>query len=261
MKTALITGASSGIGLELAKIFAAKGYNLVLTARSEKKLLELCRDIRADVREDTKITVLPLDLSLPDAPDELFAATEEKGIRVHTLVNNAGYGDFGEFHQADWAKTAGMIALNITALTHLSRLYAPGMVTERSGAILNVASTAAFQPGPLMAVYYATKAYVLSFSQAIANELKDCGVTVTALCPGPTESGFQQGAAMEDSKLVKGKKMPTAQEVAEYGFRAVQKGKTVAVHGMQNYLLAQSTRLMPRKFITNVVRKMQEPQH
>jgi uncharacterized protein len=151
-----------------------------------------------------------------------------------------------------------MINLNITALTQLTKLFLKDMVERRSGKVLNVASTAAFQPGPTMAVYYATKAYVLHFSEAIANEVKPFGVTVTALCPGATESGFQAAAAMEDSKLVKGRKLPAAKEVAQYGYNAMMKGKTVAIHGFVNYILANSVRFMPRNVVTKVTRFIQD---
>ncbi len=259
MKTALITGASSGIGIEFARVFAKNGYNLVVAARSEGKLNALARELETAHR--VTVSVLPVDLSKPEAPEQVFAFTEKQGLTVDVLVNNAGFADFGEFYQADWAKNAEMIDLNVRTLTHLTHLFLPGMVARKSGRVLNVASTAAFQPGPLMSVYYATKAYVLSFSEAIANELKGSGVTVTALCPGATESGFQAKAAMEDSKLVKGKKLPTSQEVAEFGYEALLAGKTVAVHGTFNYLQSLAPRFLPRNFVTQLVRNTQARSH
>jgi short-subunit dehydrogenase len=153
------------------------------------------------------------------------------------LINNAGFGDFGMFLETDWNKEAQMIQLNITALTQLTKLYLKEMVKRGSGKIMNVASTAAFQSGPTMAVYYATKAYVLSFSEAIDNEVRDKGVTVTALCPGATESGFQAAAAMEESNLVKGRKLPTSKEVAEYGYESMMKGRTVAIDGFMKKII------------------------
>ncbi len=255
-KTALITGASSGIGLEFAKMMAQDGVNLVLVARSETKLAELAAYIRNSY--GIKVDILVKDLSRPEAPAEVFQYTKSKGLEVDYLVNNAGFGDFGFFWETDWDKSVQMIQLNMTALTSLCHLYLPEMVKRKSGRILNVASTAAFQPGPTMAVYYATKAYVLHFSEAIANELEGTGVTVTTLCPGPTESNFQQAAAMEESKLVKGKKMPSSAQVAAYGYQAMLKGKTVAIHGLSNYLLANSVRFTPRSWVVKLVRSMQD---
>ena len=174
------------------------------------------------------------------------------------LVNNAGFGDFGEFADASPERLDQMIELNVGSLTRLSRTYLPAMLERGSGHVLNVASTAAFQPGPLMAVYYATKAYVLSFSEALAEETRGTGVTVTALCPGPTASGFQAGAAMEQSRLVHGRKLPTAASVAAYGVKAMQRGDVVAVPGFGNKVLAASVRFSPRPVIRRMVHKMQE---
>jgi short-subunit dehydrogenase len=228
MATALITGASNGIGLELAKVHASKGDNLVLVARNKSKLDEL----KKELEKQYKITVYTIgkDLSAQNAAQEVYEETTKQNIQVDYLINNAGFGDFGMFVETDWNKELQMINLNITTLTQFTKLYLQDMVKHRSGKIMNVASTAAFQSGPTMAVYYATKAYVLSFSEAIDNEVSDKGVTVTTLCPGATESGFQAAAAMEESNLVKGKKLPTSKEVAEYGYNAMMKGKTVAIH-------------------------------
>jgi short-subunit dehydrogenase len=174
------------------------------------------------------------------------------------LVNNAGFTVFGKFAENSLAEELNMMQLNMTALVVLSKLYLPGMIAAESGKIMNVASTAAFQPGPLMAIYYATKAFVLSFSEAIANELEGTGVTVTALCPGPTATGFQERAHMENSGLVKGKKIMDARAVAEAGFRAMMAGKTIEIPGVMNKLLAQSVRFSPRSMVTKIVRGMQE---
>ncbi|MGH9008770.1 MAG: SDR family NAD(P)-dependent oxidoreductase [Acidimicrobiia bacterium] len=173
-------------------------------------------------------------------------------------VNNAGVGDFGPFAEADLDKTMAMIRLNVAGPTELTRRYLPGMLERGSGRILNVASTAAFQPGPLMAVYYATKAYVLSFSEAIAEELRGSGVTVTALCRGPTASGFQAGAAMEESRLVAGRRLPTTAAVARAGYRAVLAGRPIAVVGLKNRLLVTSIRFTPRPVVRRTVRRMQD---
>ncbi len=256
MKTALITGASGGIGLELAKVFAHHKHNLVLVARSEGKLKALANELQSQYGISVKI--ITKDLSLPNAAQEVYAELKNANVSIEFLINNAGFGEFGYFHETAWDKEAMMIDLNIKALTHFTKLFVKDMVQRKSGKILNVASTASFQPGPLMAVYYATKAYVLSFSEAIANELQGTGVTVTALCPGPTESGFQAAATLEESKLVKGKKLPTSLEVAEYAYKALMNGETVAIHGTMNWLMAQSVRFTPRKMVTALVRVMSE---
>jgi hypothetical protein len=258
-KTALITGASSGIGYELAKVFAKNNTNLVLVARSEKKLQEIAQELTKT--HGISVEVLAKDVSVLASTQEIYSILKQKGIAVDYLVNNAGFGDFGFFTETKWEKELEMINLNMTSLTSLTKLFVSDMVARKQGKILNVASTASFQPGPLMAVYYATKAYVLSFSEAIANELSGTGVTVTALCPGPTESGFQNAAAMNDSKLVKGKKLPTSQDVAEYGYKAMMSGKVVAVHGLMNKVMAQSVRYTPRAVVRSLVRAMSERTH
>ncbi|MBW4520054.1 MAG: SDR family oxidoreductase [Scytolyngbya sp. HA4215-MV1] len=254
-QTALITGASGGIGYELAKLLAQDHYNLVLVARSEAKLHAIQQDLTQQY--GVKVKVLAKDLAIANMAEEIFWALESEQTSISVLVNNAGFGDFGYFAETDWQKTANMLQVNVVALTQLTHLLLPGMVQRGQGKILNLASTAAFQPGPLMAVYYATKAYVLSFSEAIANELQGTGVTVTALCPGPTESGFQAAAAIEDSNLVKGKKLPTSAEVARFGYTALMSGKVVAIHGWWNWLMALAVRFLPRQQVTETVRKMQ----
>ena len=246
MTTALITGASSGIGLEIARLLA-KDHDVVLAARSEAALKQLASELGGATR------VVVVDLADPGGPAKLVAEVPD----VDVLVNNAGFGDFGEFAQASRDKLDQMLDVNVVALTRLCRAYLPAMLERGSGRILNVASTASFQPGPLMAVYYATKAYVLSLSEALAEETRGTGVTVTALCPGPTASGFQAGAAMEASKLVKDKLLPSSAAVAVFGVKAMNKGTVVAVHGMSNKLLATSIRFSPRPVIRRVVHKMQ----
>jgi len=258
-KTALITGASNGIGLELAKVHASKGDNLVLVARNKNKLDEL----KLELEKQFKISVYTIgkDLSAANAAQEVYDETVQQKIQIDYLINNAGFGDFGMFYETDWNKELQMINLNITTLTHFTKLYLKEMVKRRSGKIMNVASTAAFQSGPTMAMYYATKAYVLSFSEAINNEVSDKGVTVTTLCPGATESGFQVAAAMEESKLVKGKKLPSSKEVAEYGYKAMMKGKTIAIHGFMNAVMANSVRFTPRSLVVKITRSMQNKSH
>ncbi len=255
-KTALITGASGGIGLELARVHASKGDDLVLIARNQVKLEALKTELETEY--NTEVLIIAKDLSIPNAAQDVYNETMQKGIQIDFLINNAGFGDFGMFYETDWNKEHQMIELNITALTQFTKLYLQDMVKRNSGKIMNIASTASFQPGPTMAIYYATKAYVLHFSEAIANELKDKNVTVTALCPGATESGFQAVAEMEESKLVKGKKLPSSKEVAKYGYKAMMKGKTVAIHGFMNAVLANSVRFMPRKMVTAITRSVQD---
>jgi len=250
--TALITGASSGIGADLARLFARDGYDLVLVARREEKLRELAKEL------GVTSTVIVADLARPDAAQEIANALVEKSINIDVLVNNAGLGLAGPFMANDFAKDLQMIQVNIVALTQLTKLLLPGMVSRRQGRILNVASTAAFQPGPLMAVYYATKAYVLSFSEAIAEELRGTGVTVTALCPGPTATGFGSVAGMEQTRLFTLMKPMSSAEVAKIGYEAMKRGRRVVVTGMMNRLLVQSIRISPRRMVTTIVRKLQE---
>ncbi len=250
MPSVLITGASSGIGLELARVFAHNGYSLVLVARSGARLEQLAAELKP-----APVQVIALDLTLPDAPEQVFHLAP---LRVDVLVNNAGFSVFGKFADLPLADHLNIMRLNMMALVALCHLYLPGMLAAHSGRIMNVASTAAFQPGPLMAIYYATKAFVLSFSEAIANELEGTGVTVTALCPGPTESGFFARAKMENSGLVKGKKIVSASTVAEAGYRALMAGKTVEIPGLKNKLLAQSVRVSPRSMVVKLVRALQE---
>jgi short-subunit dehydrogenase len=249
MPTALITGASGGIGLELARIFAREGYGLVLVARSRGRLDEIAAELKP-----APVQVIAKDLTLPGAPEEI----QREVPKIDVLVNNAGYGVYGPFVKNPLADEVGMLQLNMTALVVLTKLYLPGMVAARNGKILNVASTAAFQPGPFMALYYATKAFVLSFSEAIASELEGTGVTVTAFCPGPTATGFQERSNMENSRLMRRMKVMDARTVAEAGYRALMAGKPVAIPGLLNKLLAQSVRFSPRSMVTKIARKMQE---
>lgn len=254
-KTALITGASSGIGLELARLFARDGYNLVLVARSEIKLRELADELQQ--AHGIQITVLAHDLSQPQVPDAIFEALQKQKAQVDVLVNNAGVGTYGPFAEIDWDKERDLLQINIVTLTHLTKLFLPLMLERRSGKILNVASTAAFQPGPLMAVYYASKAYVLSFSQALSNECQGTGVTITALCPGPTQSDFQERAAMTQSKLVQGTLM-SSQEVAAQGYKAMQRGKRRIITGRSNRAWTLAAKFLPTGATLKLVRRVQE---
>ncbi|MGB3291923.1 MAG: SDR family oxidoreductase [Phormidesmis sp.] len=255
-QTALITGASSGIGLELAKVFARNRYNLILVARSEEKLQALQSELAGQY--GIQAVVLSHDLTDREAPTRLFDQVQQQNLTVDVLVNNAGYGDYAEFVSSDWQKLEGMILLNVLAATHMTRLFLPAMVAQGSGKVLNVSSTAAFQPGPMMAVYFATKAYLLSFSEAIAAETDGTGVGVTVLCPGPTQSNFIGKANMDKMALANNlteEAIPTAAEVAEFGYAALQKGEVVAVHGLSNKLLTFSTRLVPRGLLRKGVKQ------
>jgi short-subunit dehydrogenase len=255
MAATLITGASSGIGLELARVFARNRHDLVLVARTEPKLRELAAEAEASgVRAD----VIPADLSAPGAGRALADRVRALGVDVDILVNNAGYANFGPFVETPLDVELSMIQVNIVALTELTKALLPEMIARGHGRILNVASTAAFFPGPLMAVYYATKAYVLSFTEAIAVELAGTGVTVTALCPGPTASGFQAVAKLEKSRLIAGRRLPTARSVAEAGYAAMIAGKTVFVTGASNKLTVLAPRILPRHLMAKIVKKAQE---
>jgi len=252
----LITGASSGIGLELAEVFAREKHNLILVARSENKLQELKE--RLEKTYGITAHVIGADLSKHDAAAKLYEMTVSRNWVVETLVNNAGLGALGAFATSAWDKQAEMIQVNITSLTELTRLYLPTMIANKSGKILNVASTAAFQAGPLMSVYYASKAYVLSFSEGLFEELKGTGVSATALCPGPTESNFAKAADMEGLLLFKMLKLPSSRDVAEYGYKALMRNKAIAVHGALNKVISTAgTRLMPRSALRKIVHSMQ----
>jgi short-subunit dehydrogenase len=254
MSTVLITGASGGIGYELAKLFARNHHNLVLVARSADKLAQVATELQA---HGITVKTIALDLAAPPAPKFLFDQVQREGVIIDVLINNAGFGIFGEFAQMPEQEILGQIDLNIRALTELTRLFLPAMVKRRSGRIMNVASTAAFQPGPLIAVYYATKAYVLSFSEAIANELRHSGVTVTCFCPGATHTDFARRAGIENSRVFKLGAM-SAEKVALDGYRAVMEGRTLAVSGVHNWVVAQANRLAPRKMATAVSRWVAE---
>ncbi len=254
-KTALITGASFGIGLELARVFARESYNLVLVARTGDKLRQLASEL--EKAHGTRSLVLATDLTEPGAPAYLLDQTTRAGIAVDVLVNNAGFGQYGLFAESDLGECLRQIQLNVTALTHLTHLYLPQMLERNRGGILNVASTAAFQPGPLMAVYFATKAYVLHFSEALSNELGGTGVTVTCLCPGATATEFHKRANATGQRLLKWGSM-NARTVAEDGYRGLVGGKRVIISGFKNWLVAQSVRFGPRRMVTAIARASQE---
>ncbi|MGB3789871.1 MAG: SDR family oxidoreductase [Phormidesmis sp.] len=260
-KTVLITGASRGIGEAFARVYARKQHNLILVARNENDLNALKEEL--STQHDIDVVVFSHDLTKENEVQQIFDQIEQQNLTVDVLINNAGYGDYGEFVSGDWAKLQGMILLNILALTHLSHLFLPSMIARGQGQILNVSSTAAFQPGPMMAVYFATKAYVLSLSEALSAETEGTGVTVTVLCPGPTQSNFGQNANMDKIALmgdVTSDKLPTALSVAEYGYRALNQGEVVAVHGVMNKVLTFMPRLTPRGVIRKGVKQFMAPE-
>jgi hypothetical protein len=254
-KTALITGASSGIGLELAHLFAEDGYRLVLVARNRGALRQVGDDLQS--RYGVTVRIAPKDLAHPASSDELYHELQESGVVLDVLVNNAGFGAAGPFLKTNWNDELEMIQVNIAALTHLTKLFLP-QIRAREGKLLNVASTAAFQSGPFMSVYYASKAYVLSFTEALAEEMIGTGVTVTCLCPGPVKTNFQkraylQGTAMMDSPLT-----VDVREVARIGYEGMKQGRRIVIPGWKNRLLVQGVRLAPRNLLTKAVRRLQE---
>ncbi len=256
MPLAVITGASTGIGRELAYICARDGYDLVLTARSQPQLEKVASEIRQNTSRT--VVVIPKDLSLPGAPRELFDQISHASLPIEVLINNAGFGLLGRFWELDAAEEMQMIQLNVAALTELTRLFLPGFIERHCGRILNVASTAAFQPGPLMAIYYATKSYVVSFSEAVHNEARDHGVTVTCLCPGPTKTEFHLRAGSTNTALSKGAHSMDAATVARIGFKAMKAGKPLVIAGRLNALMAFLTRFAPIQLTASMARRFQE---
>ena len=252
-RTALITGASGGIGLDLARLFARDGWNLVLTARTEARLGEVAEELRH--AGSRRVDVVACDLSLPGAADALWAEVGARGVETDALVNNAGFGDRRPFTAQTAETQMGMVRLNVEALTVLTRLALPGMLARGWGRVLNVASTAAFQPGPHMAVYYATKAYVLSLSEALHEELRGTGVSSTALCPGPTRTGFADRAGMGSSILFR-MSMDSA-SVAAAGYRGMMRGDAQVIPGWRNWIGAQAVRVTPRALVRRVVCRLQ----
>ena len=250
----LITGASEGMGHEFARLFAHNGYPLVLVARNKTRLDTIAKELSAISQID--IRTISKDLSLPAAAEELKIAIEDQKIAVEILVNNAGFGVHGLFHQTDWKATESMLNLNMITVTHLTRLFLPEMLQRGHGRILNVASTAAFQPGPFMACYFASKAYVLSFTEALAEELSGTGVTATAFCPGPTRTQFQKRSNTENIR--ENAFAMEAAPAAKAAFRGLMKGKRLVIPGFTNKLLAILVRLSPRRLVIRVTRFLEE---
>lgn len=253
--TVLITGASNGIGLELAKIHAEQGDNLVLVARSEDKLNEL--KLELEKKHKISVDVIAIDLAKPDSALEVFKTTEKLGLTINVLVNNAGFGGHGKFHQRELTADQAMMQLNMVTLTNLTHYYLQGMIERNDGKILNVSSTASFMPGPLQAVYYATKAFVTSFSQAVAEEVRDYNVTVTALCPGAVETGFVAAGNLEGIDIWKNAK--SAESVAKFGYKAMQKGQLVAINEPSlRFMLNWVIPFLPRKMMLKISRQAME---
>lgn len=255
MKTVLITGATFGIGYEFAKIFANKKYNLVLVARNRERLNE----IESTLKKDNNIFIKTIvrDLSNPNSAQEIFQELEYDKIVIDILINNAGFGLLGSFSELDLQEQLNMIQVNVSSLVHLTKLILPSMLSRGEGKILNVASTAAFQPGPNMAIYYATKSFVLSFSEALHRELKNKEITVTALCPGPTKTKFQKRAGMENINLERSKLLPymDAERVARIGYKGLMKGKRVVIPGLINNVGVFLVKFLPKSLVLNVLYK------
>ena len=254
--TALITGASRGIGLALASEIASHGHDVVLVARRRDALEAAAGMIEG--KYDVRATVIPADLSQPATPQSLYDAALNEKLEIEILVNNAGFGLGGAFMETDLERETEMIQVNAVALTQLTKLFGRSMVKRRRGYIMNVASTAAFQPGPLMSVYYATKAYVLSFSEAVAEELRNTGVTVTALCPGATATDFAETAQITNTRLFTHLGVADAEAVAGYGYKAMMRGERIAVPRLRDRIMIQAERIAPRSLVTRLSRLAQE---
>lgn len=255
-QTALVTGASAGIGVDLAGCLAKDGYDLILAARSDGSL----RDVAARLSKEhgVKATTIAIDRGEEGAGSRLAADIRARGLSVDGLVNNAGYGHAGALTSSDLATQVGMVDLNVRALTELTYLFWNDMLKKGAGGVLNVASTAAFQPGPLMAVYYASKAYVLSFSEALWEEARGTGVKVSCLCPGPTVSKFRERAGTGKTRLARGAAMPTM-AVAKQGYQGFQHNMRVVITGAKNAFQAGLVKFLPRKTLLRIVRRVQSP--
>jgi hypothetical protein len=256
-QTALVTGASGGIGVDLADCFARDGYDLILTARSEDAL----KEVAARLARDNEVTATPIanDLGAIAGGKKLAGLIEARGLTVDVLVNNAGYGQAGALTSSALATQLGMIDLNVRALVELTHLLWDGMARRKRGGVLNVASTAAFQPGPLMAVYYASKAFVLSFSEALWEEARGTGLKVSCLCPGPTASGFRARAGTDRTRLAAASPVAPSKPVAEEGYRGFQRNRRVVVTGTRNRVMAELAQIMPRSAVLRMVRELQSP--
>ncbi len=255
-KTVLLTGGTSGIGYELGKIFSKNGYDIIIVSRNGNALKKTADALSSQYANSVRW--LATDLSQTSSTREIFEKMQKENIAIDVLVNNAGIGFYGDFAEVDIEKHLRLLQLNVVALTMLTRLFLPAMTKRNQGKILNIASTAAFQPGPHMAVYYASKAYVLSFSEGLASELAHTGVTVTALCPGPTKTGFENESGLNRSKVFTRLSPMSAERVANAGYQALMQGKPLVIPGFRNALLAFGNRIVPRKFASQVSKYMLE---
>ena len=256
MNTTLITGASSGIGEVFARKLAARGRNVLLVARSEEKLITLCNELGRS--NSIRAQYVALDLSKPKSPARLFEEAEQRGLFVDLLINNAGFGSMDEFSKLDLARELNMVDLNIKGLVELTHRFLQPMLEHKQGAIINVASTAAFQPVPFMATYAATKAFVLSFSEALWEENRPYGIKVMALCPGVTDTNFFEAAR---SQKPPARVSQTPEEVVDVALRGLARGKSHIISGWTNFLMTQSERLAPRSLVTRVAGRMMRSQH
>lgn len=258
MKTyTLITGATSGIGLELANYCSFKAHNLVLVGKSEIKL-QKTRESILKINNSIDIQVVIADLSIPGSPDRIVHELDRKNISTGILINNAGFGKYGPFADSDWYNDLGMMMVNMVSLTHLTKLLLPQMLRRKEGKILNISSTAGFRSGPYMAVYFASKAYVLSFSEALSEELRGSGVSVTTLCPGATKSNFMDTAGLEVNQHLSFKKVASSKEVAQFGYNCLEKKKGVVVYGFMNRLILLLARFLPRRVLLFISRRIKE---
>lgn len=253
VETALVTGATSGIGRELARLLAQSGKNVILVGRNQERLAKIAADLKANY--SVSATSIAKDLSAQFAADDIFSELRRSNISIDILVNNAGFNEYGAFHETNWENELRMMQVHMVSLTRLTKLFLPEMISRKNGKILNVGSTGSFGPGPLNAVYCATKAYVLSFSEAISEELRGTGVTVTTLCPGATDTEFARRANMTDVKLFQGNLM-RPEHVAEIGHQAMMGGKRTVVAGSTNKLTVFALRLLPRTLVTSMIKNM-----
>jgi uncharacterized protein len=256
-RTALITGASAGLGKEFASLFAKDGHDIVLVARSKERLEAIASELSS--AHGVRVEVIASDLTDPAAPAAIFKECKQRGLTIDFLVNNAGFGSSGAFLEQTLGREIEMIQVNVTALVELTHRFASAMRERGSGRIMNIASTAGFQPGPFMATYYATKAFVISFSEALAYELADAGVSVTCHCPGATATEFAKAAGNDKTRLFQRGSVAGAEEVAAHAYAAMMKGEILSVHGALNKLGVQSLRFTPRAMIRSVVAGLNKP--
>ena len=249
MKTSVVTGGASGIGLELSKLLIEDNYKVFIIDNNSKNLQKLKTCLDPNSYEGIKE-----DMSSVSSPKKIYNKLKDKNIEV--LVNNAGFGDFGKFHKSDWKRDEKMINLHVLNTTHLTKLFLQDMVKKNNGKILNISSVAAFQPGPLMSLYYATKAYILHFTEAIADEVKDKNISISALCPGQTNTNFQKSVSSKKNKIKFNTSCPV--KVAKYGYEALKANNTISIPGYSNKFLVFLNRLLPRNIVPKIVRYIQE---